>query len=282
MRIAYIVMAYKDPQQIDRLVKAMNHEAIDFYIHVDAKFDIKPFLFLKENRNVYFFKKNYVIYWAAWNFTRTLLLCIHEIIQTGIPYEFVASFSGQDYPLKSNEYIVDYHLKNIGCSFFSLEEHHSEWWTHAISRVKKYHLTNYNFKGRYKLQDIMNKVLPERNFPFYQTLYGGPRATWWTMSSDAARYVSERVLSDKKLQRFCNFTWCPDEFLIPTILMNSPFKDSVINDSGRYIDWSSGGANPKILTTDDFDNIMNSGKLYARKFDLSVDSEILDRIDAIR
>lgn len=128
----------------------------------------------------------------------------------------------------------------------------------------------------------MNFMLPERKFPGYQVLYGGPRATWWTMSVDAASYVTRTILNNKKLQRFCNFTWCPDEFLIPTVLMNSPFKETVINDSGRYIDWSLGGANPKILTANDFAQIVNSEKLYARKFDINVDTQILDMIDEVR
>lgn len=111
-------MAYKEPRQIARLIRAMNHEAFHFYIHVDAKFDIRNFLFLKDLPNVFFFRKHYKVYWAAWNFTKTLLLCIQEVLETGRDYEFIASFSGQDYPIKSNDFIADYHLKKNRCFFF--------------------------------------------------------------------------------------------------------------------------------------------------------------------
>ena len=47
MRIAHIIMAYKDPEQIERLVKNMAHPDFDFYVHIDTKFDIAPFAFLK-------------------------------------------------------------------------------------------------------------------------------------------------------------------------------------------------------------------------------------------
>ena len=37
MRIACIIMAHKDPQQIERLIKKFNLLPFDFYIHIDKK-----------------------------------------------------------------------------------------------------------------------------------------------------------------------------------------------------------------------------------------------------
>jgi hypothetical protein len=48
--MAHIIMAYKDPSQIERLVKTMSHPDFDFYIHVDAKFDQQPFEYLHKSR----------------------------------------------------------------------------------------------------------------------------------------------------------------------------------------------------------------------------------------
>ncbi|MEI6087851.1 MAG: glycosyl transferase, partial [Bacteroidota bacterium] len=57
------------------------------------------------------------------------------------------------------------------------------------------------------------------------------------------------------------------------------YKAQMINDNLKYIDWSLGGASPKILTIDDIDKISKSGKFFARKFDANFDSEVLDWID---
>jgi trimethylamine:corrinoid methyltransferase-like protein len=84
-----------------------------------------------------------------------------------------------------------------------------------------------------------------------------------------------------KISRFAKYTWAPDEYLIPTLIMNSPFKDSVIADNYRYLDWSKGGANPKILTAADFESLKKTDKLLARKFDIKVDTSILDMLDEI-
>ena len=64
-----------------------------------------------------------------------------------------------------------------------------------------------------------------------------------------------------------------------TIIMNSKYGAKVCNDNLRYIDWSEGKNNPKVLTKDDFSLINSSNKLFARKFDSNVDEQVLDMID---
>jgi hypothetical protein len=56
MRMAHIIMAYKDPSQVERLVKKMSHPNFDFYIHVDSKFDQGPFEYLASIERVYLVK----------------------------------------------------------------------------------------------------------------------------------------------------------------------------------------------------------------------------------
>ena len=58
-----------------------------------------------------------------------------------------------------------------------------------------------------------------------------------------------------------------------------PLKDRIVNDNYRYIDWSGGGANPKVLTLDDAEELKRSHKLFARKFDTTQDAAVLDVID---
>jgi hypothetical protein len=61
--------------------------------------------------------------------------------------------------------------------------------------------------------------------------------------------------------------------------LNSPLKDKIINNNYRYIDWSGGGANPKVLNESDAEKITVSDDLFARKFDMTNSPEILDFID---
>ena len=56
-----------------------------------------------------------------------------------------------------------------------------------------------------------------------------------------------------------------------------PKIDSVV----ITIDFSSHKAHPAILTMKDYDRLMSSSDLFARKFDMTVDGEVLDRIDKV-
>jgi hypothetical protein len=64
-----------------------------------------------------------------------------------------------------------------------------------------------------------------------------------------------------------------------TIIINSSFRDRVVNDNLRSIDWSEGGNNPRVWRKEDLETLRLSNALIARKFDLNVDPEILDLID---
>lgn len=44
MKIAYLISAYKDPQQLARMVLALHTKDTSFFVHVDANVDIKPFI----------------------------------------------------------------------------------------------------------------------------------------------------------------------------------------------------------------------------------------------
>jgi Core-2/I-Branching enzyme len=280
MRIACIIMAHKGPQQIERFLKKFSGLPFDFYIHVDKKSDKSPFEYLAGLPQVYFVSNRVRVRWASYSYIVAILNSLKQIFDTQISYDFVSIMSGQDYPIKP---VKDfYHLleRNPGRNFISYVED-EEWWSHAITRITKYHFTNFGFRGRYRFQFFLNAVLPPRKFPLPYKLYGGPRAMCMTLSIECARYVLALIESNKKLRRFIRFTWGPDEFIVPTLIMNSNFSQNVINNNFYYIDWSGGGSNPKTLRAEDYSLLLTSDKFLARKFDMKEDSVILNMLDKI-
>ncbi len=63
-----------------------------------------------------------------------------------------------------------------------------------------------------------------------------------------------------------------------SILMNSPLADRVVCDELRLVDWTRRPM-PWIFRADDLEELRTSPKMVARKFDMTVDAEILDLID---
>ncbi len=81
-----------------------------------------------------------------------------------------------------------------------------------------------------------------------------------------------------KLIDFFKLSFIPDESLIHTILMNSPYKENLINDNLRHYVWKRDVGSPNVLEEKDFESILASGKLFARKFDIEQDRMIIEKL----
>jgi len=277
MRIAHIIMAHKDPDQLFRLINRLQHPDADFFIHVDLKSDIQDFKKVLNLNQTSFIKNRRNCNWGGSSFLMAIISTMTELLSLNKDYSFFNLLSAQDYPLKPVKEIHQYFKKNQDYNFIFYEPLDSVWWESAQLRYKRYHLTDFNFKGRYFVEKVMNTLLPVRQFPMDVTLYGGCKSAWWTLTQECASYVCNQVNDNKQLTNFLKYCWGTDEFIIPTLIMNSHHETKTKSDNLRYIDWSEGNAHPKLLNSDDFKAIKNSGMLFARKF--KMDDAILDKID---
>jgi hypothetical protein len=107
--------------------------------------------------------------------------------------------------------------------------------------------------------------------------YGG--SAYFCMRKEHVAYILDYVERHKALLRFYRYATDPDETFFQAILMNSPLKDAWVDDNLRYIDWPQGASTPRILTMKDWPALQESRMLWARKFDVNVDAEVLDELD---
>ncbi|GAB3342698.1 hypothetical protein GCM10027299_57750 [Larkinella ripae] len=277
LKLAHLILAHSQPDQLDRLIRALQHPGADFYVHIDQKADLAQFQKLEKYQNVYLVKKREKVAWGAYSIVKATLNGFEEILASGIPYDYVNLMSGQDYPLKSPEFIHSFLQQQPGTQFMEFLPVDTEW-QEAISRVRNYHFNDYSFPGKHTLARLLNAVLPQRKAPENLTFVG--RSQWFTITLDAVKYISQYVKSHPNVCQFFRLTWGPDELFFQTILYNSTFKQSLRNDNLRYIDWSEKKASPKTLTLDDEPVLQASGKLFARKFNAVTDAKIMDFLDS--
>src|SRR5579863_370536 len=192
MRVACIIMAHKGPQQIERFIKKFNELPFDFYIHIDKKINIQPFEYLADLPQVHFITDRVFVRWASYSYIVAILHSLKQVLGSQTKYDFISIMSGQDYPIKPVTGFYNAIEKNPGRNFICYDEG-NEWWAHAISRINKYHFTNFGFPGRYRLQFLINALLPVRKFPLPYKLYGGPRAMCMTLSDECANYVLDFI-----------------------------------------------------------------------------------------
>jgi hypothetical protein len=85
---------------------------------------------------------------------------------------------------------------------------------------------------------------------------------------------------EPSLLKRLRLTFCADEIYFQTILLNSPFKEKIVNNNLRYIDWTRRNGNfPAILDESDFQSLAHSDKVFARKFEFPVSEKLKQMIN---
>lgn len=279
MRIAYLICGHKNIEQISRLVDRLASPYSDIYLHLDKKSDCKPTVNLLDKSKI--IKNNIDVRWGCISLVYSYINSLSEIFESGVVYTHICLLSGQCYPLKNNDDLREFYRINIGREFLSNVEISPNFWGKAIYRYKYFHFDQYLRQDKIKFffEIFANKLFSPRRLSCGYQIYGG--SAWWILSQECCMFVCDFLKKNRDFYRFFKFTEIPDEMLFHTIIMNSKFRDKVVNNNFRYIDWSAGGSNPKILTIDDFDKMSASNCLFARKFDASIDSLVLDKLDAL-
>jgi hypothetical protein len=272
MQYAYIISAYKNLEQVARLVRRLQSERVSFLVHVDKKTDDRTYealvRSLRDLASVGFLPRH-TCHWGGFGHVRATLKGIDELIRADTPFDYVILLTGQDYPIKSSEYIENFFETQAPSSFMGFAALPSDSWSPrgGLDRIEYWHLRLYGHHLR----------LPfERRFPSGLRPYGG--GAYWCLSRDCIEYVSDFVTRRPEVVSFFHHVDIPDEIFFQTILLNSDLRDTIVNDNLRYIDWTR-GRRPAILEARDFEALRASPKLFARKFDARQDEQVLDLID---
>ena len=149
-------MAHNNFNILEKLIKLLDFEGNDIYIHIDIKvkeFNQEYFSKIPRNSNIYFIDRM-PINWGG----TSQIICELNLLDMAVSkqYCYYHLLSGVDLPLKSQNYIHNFFEKNNGKEFVGFGE---EW---DKSRVKYFYL--FNEVGRSKdplskIKMLINKVL---------------------------------------------------------------------------------------------------------------------------
>lgn len=191
-------------------------------------------------------------------------------------YDYYHLLSGQDLPIKTQDYIHNF-FNNSKKEFVRFQEEKFKY----NNRVRTYYPFQEKLGRKYKIitkaWGLITRLFIRRN----KDINFQKGDNWFSITDELARYV---VSKEKWIYNVFKETVCCDEVFLQTIIINSKFKDSLFhsnfdNDSHaimRYIDWNRG--NPYVFRNSDLDELLNSEYLFARKFDSSVDDNIINNI----
>ena len=280
MKLAILIMAHRLPKQVALLCNCLLHNDIDIYIHIDKKIDDSSFKSLINTPNTFFIHNRTSTEWGAFSIVDTIINCYVEIMDR-YKYDYICNISGQDFPIKTMTQLIHNVKEKYGCEFienipFSNE---NEWWKENARRVQTYSFINLNFIGKYRIEKVINFIMPKRKAP-KNILFSG-NSGWFCLSCKAISFLITTFKQDKKLTKFFQYVWGADEIYFSTVLYNSSFRKSMAGNL-LFTEWlSEDKLHPKVFTTQDKMQLQLSNKFFARKFDYTIDKEMIDYVQTL-
>ena len=297
MKIAFLILAHKNPKQLGDLVRRLDSSSSLFFIHIDVKVDINPFKKEIEKLKNVFWVKREDGRWGDIGIVKATLNALVEAQDFSNDICHYVLLSGQDYPLKSIEEIVLFFENNQKSSFIEHQAFPIKRLNYSgFERIKCYSTNvfgkrqtviplswrpKFNFKGH-----LLNIILlslfifkKKRFHPSYAMPYYGSQ--WWVLNDTLSKQVLNFIKLNPEFLSYHSSSLLPDELffqsIVGTILekkRNFSEEVKVNNENLHYIAWDNEKSHPKTLKLADFEKIRSSNKLFARKFDY-IDSKTL-------
>jgi hypothetical protein len=278
-----LITAYKNVHHLEKVI-AYFDENFYFFIHIDRKSHVDPKIIdrLQRHQRV-FISRKYKVNWGGFNHLRSILLLIEAALSNNVKYLHL--ISGHDFPIKKCATIRNFPKANYPFEFIEYFPLPTNVWKNGgLDRILYYNFYDlFDAKSRlvrlirlaYNVQRRLNFQREySKDFP---TLYGG--TTWWSLSSDCLTYVLAYIKKNPLFLKRFKYTFCSEELFFQTVIMNSPFKKNVVNDSKRFIVWERKHGNcPANLDLSDLDALSQSDKIFARRFEYPVSEPLLETI----
>lgn len=151
-----------------------------------------------------------------------------------------------------------------------------ENWVPFSNMDSRKKVIRYVNNGFYMFQKILHRT--RNRLGEFQDIYKG--MVWCSLPISVAEYIVKYNESHSDFLSDLMHTLIPEEFFFQTIIMNSPFKEDVVDRNLRYTDWTGkNGSRPSFLDLTDFNSIVESGDFFARKIDLQISDELLIKIE---
>ncbi len=286
MKQAILITAYKNYHHLEEIIKFFD-DNFELYIHIDKKSKISKTELnqLKNYDIVKLVAQKYKVNWGGFNHLRSILFLVAEAIKNPQNYYFHL-ISGHDFPIKTKSYFVEF-FKDKKVEFINYFDVPKKGWANneGMDRVEYYNL-----------YDLLDAKIPKQNgfirrFISIQKrlgikrsisskmpkLYGG--STWWSLSRECTQYVIEYTKKNKFVLKRFKHTLCSEEFYFQTVIMNSDFAAYASKNTLRYIDWiARNGNNPAILDETDYEKLVATDAIFARKFEYPISIGVMNKI----
>lgn len=153
---AYLIMAHNEPQLLDALLKALDNERNDIYLHIDAKAGFDCASYHPVFSKVHYIQNRIDGRWGDFSLVEIEFALIRAAVQLG-QYSHLHLLSGVDLPVKSQDFIHDYCQANPNTLFIGYAQNVTE---REISwRSQHRFLFSRNFQTAFALKKIIRALV---------------------------------------------------------------------------------------------------------------------------
>lgn len=294
MKKAVIILAHQKPKQLNIFIDQLLSDMETYiFIHVNkACEDIIPSI--KNDKRVFISNRNIIINWGGPEILQAELIMLEEALAHSIKFDYFIICTGQDLLVRRD---LDCFLeKNKGKVFIERIDGNRPEWADNVARARLLYkwpkIYRKNYINRYNIFRILRKVhysLAKKRFPllpkkkikydvdsikFYRDWF------WCALPREIVEYVIEFSKKETEFMKIYQECFIPEECFMTTVIINSTFKESVSYNNGstdtltflkQMENW-----HPPVLMMSDINEIENSGAFFARKFDDSIDAEVIE------
>mgnify|MGYP002383618417 CR=1 FL=1 len=268
IRIAYMILVHRFPEQFKRLFNAIYDADNCYLIHIDRKagnaIHEEVSAFLKPYANVFVLNSQNVV-WGGYSMVQAELDGMKFLLSQELNWDYFINLSGQDFPLRSQKIIREFLGRSKGKNFIKVADQKKKR-PDTMNRVEYY------FE---ELEDKMSLQQFRRKYMDNVTPYIGGQ--WMILTRDCCTFLCNST-EVKKFEEYYKNTLIADESFFQTVLMNTSYQGVIIDDDKRAIVWIPDGdikLRPKTFTHSDYKFLSLSDCLFARKFDDNIDKEII-------
>jgi hypothetical protein len=289
--VVYIVISHRNPEQVVRLVRVLREgPAARVLVRHDPRWEPLDGEGL-EAAGGEPVDDRIKARWGGWSYLQLIVSCLREAAARHHP-DWVLVLSGQDYPLRPLADIeadledspadarlglvrpVETRRPAVGDDEFFLRCRYRHY---ARPRVFPSSLPGPIRPLAYS-RDLPPLVGVRRIEPAPLAFFSS--ADWVTLGRAGLRAVLD-ASKDRRLTRHFRRVAVPSESFFASVLFANPTL-IIERDNRRFSPFVHGAPHPDTLTCDDFDRLVSCGADFGRKFDATVDPQVLDLLDEER
>lgn len=278
---ALLITAYKNTEQLIKLIESASKN-FRVFLHIDKKSNIDIEEVRRRSPSTQVINEFHIT-WGGYNHLAAIIALIKMALQDE-KITYIHVISGQDM-LVRNYAEFDKAFSKTDRIYMDCRKI-DEAGAHIQKRLK-YVIPSANWdrekisvllinKGTYLLQRLFH--IERKKLGSFERIYKG--LVWVSMPTTAAQYTVTYADKNPKFMDDLMHTTIPEEFFFQTILMNSAFRENIVCDSLRYMDWNRrNGSCPAVLDESDFNKIKERGKYFARKIDPGISGGLINMIE---